>query len=335
MPPNAPNPGPSNHAPESTKNDTTSDAHSQRGESSKGSSEDETDIVDKLNELIQGRMGIKGPSQVQKPVIPDNELGHVPRQAAKGVTADNEKFPTAFEKFNKSLQSMAAHDEGSKFKDGINKGQFVAHRRLCHLAFSIKLEKLAEALSDLSFNDIDARWNESDDNGATFLFENTNTHPTASPPTDPVAIASYIASDALKIRDLGKIIADVCLERKSRLLLFFEWLMPIWITVIFLDSLGIRYKIIHEDMEIEDRLEAARAFEDSGSDVQILIMTYACVNMKLNLHRNCRTLVLMEPPRNHNIQLQAIAHLRELGQTQRPVVWKMDTKGTYDEIREF
>lgn len=85
-----------------------------------------------------------------------------------------------------------------------------------------------------------------------------------------------------------------------------QWVMSMWHTLAFLESTGMRWSVIHSVMTQEERSEIARAFNNPKTDIQVLVVTYTCARIGLNLHSRCHNIVLMESARNVNTELQAI-----------------------------
>jgi hypothetical protein len=64
-------------------------------------------------------------------------------------------------------------------------------------------------------------------------------------PTENVAVAFYLSSTSAKLQYLARIVTEVCVLKGKSLLVFFEWVMPLWETTAFLDSLGLCWRVIH------------------------------------------------------------------------------------------
>ncbi|KAK2762353.1 hypothetical protein FQN54_001363 [Arachnomyces sp. PD_36] len=70
--------------------------------------------------------------------------------------------------------------------------------------------------------------------------------------------------------------------------------------------LSYKLRIIHSDMKQNERAQMTREFNDSNSDVQMLLTSYAYVSTKLNLHEFCSYVMLMKSAKNYNSELQII-----------------------------
>ncbi|KAL2871418.1 uncharacterized protein BJX67DRAFT_342200 [Aspergillus lucknowensis] len=58
-----------------------------------------------------------------------------------------------------------------------------------------------------------------------------------------------------------------------------------------------------------------------GTSWQVLLTTYACGALGLNLHESCSRIALVETPLNTSTQLQAIGRAHHVGQRERQKVW--------------
>lgn len=128
----------------------------------------------------------------------------------------------------------------------------------------------------------------------SFFISHTKKDVALLPPTEKVGIAHYLARPCPKLQYLSKVLAEVCLLKKPRLLVFLEWVMPEWEVAAFMEALGLRWSMIHSEMTREERAETAKDFNNSDAEVDVLITTYTCASAGLNLHGCCHNVVLMD-----------------------------------------
>ncbi|KAK2759393.1 hypothetical protein FQN54_002871 [Arachnomyces sp. PD_36] len=109
--------------------------------------------------------------------------------------------------------------------------------------------------------------------------------------------------------------------------------MTMFNSIAFLNKLGYNVKIIHAGLKPEERADVARSFNDPDSKDQILVTSFACAVTGLNLHGACSDVVLLEPSKNYNTDLQAIMRVHRVGQKKEQKVWILFQDHTYDRIR--
>lgn len=63
-------------------------------------------------------------------------------------------------------------------------------------------------------------------------------------------------------------------------------------------------------------------------------LSYACGGVGLNLHRDCTTLILVEPAINVNTTVQAIGRLHRLGQKSKQQIFILSFKHSWDRYIE-
>lgn len=229
----------------------------------------------------------------------------------------------------------AQFSSGASHKSQGGRVDFRANRRLCHLSESVHLEDLAIATGKKNLSGDIRQWAAEEDKGVHFFISNTKKDKALLVPTEQISIAYYLASPSPKLSYMSKVVAEVCLLKKERLLVFLEWVMPMWKMIAFLNALGIRWLLIHSGMTHEERAEAARKFNDSRAEVDILVTTYACASQGLNLHHCCSNVVLFEPARNINTEIQAMNRIHRIGQTKKQKIWILFMQHTYDRYRQY
>lgn len=242
-----------------------------------------------------------------------------------------------------SLAGKGGGKEKAKLGDGLpaekqeeGRINFAAYRRLSHLGFSPKLERLALMSTSKGLAEEVRRWAAKwDDGGATFLFNKTKRDPAVLPPQDNMAMSYFLAWDSPRLQYLCHIIRKVVINDKRRLAAIARWPQSFWLVYLLLRSLGLVVDVIHAGMKPEERVAAVKKFNDSKSDSQIFLTTYSCGGIGLNLHHMCSDLVLLEPAVSVNITKQAFGRINRLGQAKEQQIWILFQQHSFNRSEEF
>src|SRR2546430_583764 len=210
-----------------------------------------------------------------------------------------------------------------------------ALRRLTHLAFSSKLERLVARTGTSNLSDDISKWAGKYDKGASFLVAQTKQDDGLLVPQDRLGIAYYTAHEGPKLRYLARILRDVVVGKEQKLLIFVEKPMPLWQTEVFLDNLGMDVEVIRSQMDQEARAMAINRFNDPSSGCQILLTTFSCAASGLNLHEACYNVVVLEAPLNISTLLQAIGRVHRLGQLFPQKIWVLFCEHTFNRYIEW
>ncbi|KAK2883375.1 hypothetical protein FQN49_000015 [Arthroderma sp. PD_2] len=81
--------------------------------------------------------------------------------------------------------------------------------------------------------------------------------------------------------------------------------------------------------------KGTRRFNDSTKQCDVLLTTYACGAVGLNLHKACHSVVLLEPALNINTTLQAIGRIHRLGQRFEQEVRIIFNRHSWDRYIEY
>lgn len=111
--------------------------------------------------------------------------------------------------------------------------------------------------------------------------------------------------------------------------------MALWISHIFVSSVGVRCIIIHAEMPMKEVAKAINEFNHTASNIKVLLITYDCVSTDLSLHKHCHHVVLMESAKDINTERQAIGCIHRRGQRKEQKVWRLFTNNTYDRSGDF
>lgn len=103
--------------------------------------------------------------------------------------------------------------------------------------------------------------------------------------------ALYLAGDAPKLRYLLAIMfyegvwkPDLApKECPPRFAVFYRWPLVMWMVHMFLDALGLRVATIESHHKAEERDAAKAYFTNPESDCQVLLTSYTCGALGLNL----------------------------------------------------
>ncbi|EFR05557.1 hypothetical protein MGYG_08572 [Nannizzia gypsea CBS 118893] len=176
------------------------------------------------------------------------------------------------------------------------------------------------------------RWqNQFGDVGASFYYANSTRETCAVPPASRAEMALYLARSAPKLCYLVKLLTQ---KKGKKCLVFLKSPMTLWLALLLLDLLEFKALVIHAGMDADEREQAARNFNDPAHDCQVLLTTYACGGVGLNLHGDCNTVILVEPALNVNTIIQAIGRLHRLGQQQEQEVFILFLQHSWDRFIE-
>jgi SNF2 family DNA or RNA helicase len=84
----------------------------------------------------------------------------------------------------------------------------------------------------------------------------------------------------------------------------------------FLAAIGVDFQVIRAGISLEARSAAIQQFTNPESTTTILLTTYNCGVLGLNMHANCSRIVLLEASQNYNSVFQTIGRIHRLGQTE-------------------
>jgi len=112
----------------------------------------------------------------------------------------------------------------------------------------------------------------------------------------------WYALHSSKLRYLGKILLKTTFdpEKVRQWIGLTRWPQILLIVEQWLMLLDIEVIVIRSNMTSTERIEAADRFNSKASTVKILLSTYQTYSTRLNLHPDCATMVLFNPPENGN-----------------------------------
>lgn len=149
----------------------------------------------------------------------------------------------------------------------------------------------------------------------------------------------YLLADCLRLRFLFHLLyQEGALELSrdaTRFLIFTNWPMTCWLVEMFLSGLGVDFVVINASMTAEHRSAMVEKFNDPDSTVRVLLTTFSCGSLGLNLHSQCSRVVLLETPLNHNATIQTLGRVHRLGQTRQQRAWILFQDHTIQRYVEY
>ncbi|PYH93872.1 hypothetical protein BO71DRAFT_326603 [Aspergillus ellipticus CBS 707.79] len=192
-------------------------------------------------------------------------------------------------------------------------------RRLCHIAFSPRLDSFISRIGHSPFADKIESLIQLEDRGFALFLAMTTKDPACMTESSRLPAVYYLACDCPKLRLLAKILQDAGVfsttGTRPRFVVFLQWPLIMWLTEMFIDALSLPYTVIRSSMSMKERVAAANYFTDPNSDCVVLLTEYNYVTPDLNLHKACSRAILLEPPLDMSVVLQAVGRLHCQGQT--------------------
>lgn len=213
-------------------------------------------------------------------------------------------------------------------------------RMLCHLSVSPKLDRfLRRSPSSVLSAEISRFTERGDDHGFGLFWSRTTEDPSASVPTNRVAMARYLAHQSPRLRYLFHILVQQgvfdSVGSHPRFLIFCHWPLTLWLVQMFLGTLPLDFVVIRAAMSNTLRSSAIARFNDPSSSTQVLVTTYNCGATGLNMHSQCSRIILMESALNHNSLFQTIGRIHRLGQREEQRAWVLFMDHTIQRYMEF
>ena len=213
-------------------------------------------------------------------------------------------------------------------------------RMLCHLSVSPKLDRfLRRSPSSVLSAEISRFTERGDDQGFGLFWSRTTEDPSASVPTNLIAVARYLAHQSPRLRYLLHILVQQGVfdsgSSQPRFLIFCHWPLTIWLVQMFLGTLPLDFVVVRAGMPNSLRSNAIARFNDPSSSTQVLVTTYNCGATGLNMHSQCSRIVLMESALNHNSLFQTIGRIHRLGQREEQRAWLLFMDHTIQRYMEF
>ena len=84
-------------------------------------------------------------------------------------------------------------------------------------------------------------------------------------------MAMYMSGLSVKLQWLAGKFHDICNVTKTKVILFYDWPMTLWNTIVFVMNLGFDVVDIRSAHTLADRDAAARSLNNSNSAAQILV----------------------------------------------------------------
>ena len=114
------------------------------------------------------------------------------------------------------------------------------------------------------------------------------------------------------LQDKGAL--DATKANPLHFIIFCRWPLSAWLVEMFIHMLSLNYITIQSNMSTDARSSATNYFNSLDNQCQILITTFSCGMLSLNLHNSCANTIMMESARNLNEGFQAIGQLHHLSQ---------------------
>ena len=210
-----------------------------------------------------------------------------------------------------------------------------AYRRLCHLAYSPSLEVFARSTGSKNLVEHVTKWHEHGDYGLTFFITRSKRDYAMNVPRTRAEAALYIARSSAKLRYLAKLLLSKVIAEKRRILIFAEWPMVSWHCEMFLQALQFNVLSLRSAHSEDEKTRIITKFNDPAAKVDILITTYRCCSVGVNLHAACHDVVMLQPAINANTVLQAIGRVHRLGQTHVQDIHILFSDHTFDRFVEM
>ncbi|KAJ5162548.1 Helicase C-terminal [Penicillium capsulatum] len=203
---------------------------------------------------------------------------------------------------------------------------WATYRQLCHLAVNPKLDLfLRRSASHVLSADISAFGDCGDDHGFGLFFARTIEDRATDLPTNRMAVARYLAHDCPRLRFLLHLLwtEGTLAEsgRRPRFLVYCNWPFTRWMVEMFLAALGVDFQVIRAGMSLEARSTAISQFTNPDSTTTVLVTTFNCGALGLNMHGNCSRIVLLEGSQNYNSVFQTVGRIHRLGQSEAQKAW--------------
>jgi SNF2 family DNA or RNA helicase len=225
--------------------------------------------------------------------------------------------------------------------DGDNQGSmnWSTYRQLCHLAVHPKLDKfLQRTTGNVLADDIRAFSDYGDDRGFGLFFQRTIEDLAADLPTNRMAVARYLAHDCPRLRFLLHLLWTEGTLRsvgpRPRFLVYCNWPFTRWLVEMFLSAIGLDFQVIRAGMSQEARSTAIAHFTNPDSTTAVLLTTFSCGAVGLNMHSHCSRIVLFEGSQNYNGVFQTIGRIHRLGQKHPQKAWVLFQDHTVQRLIE-
>ena len=135
----------------------------------------------------------------------------------------------------------AAGRQGTEGPTEVGRISMATHRRLCHATFNLGLETMFEnTRHGFRAADIDKWVHRDKDRGMTRYFDKTRHGPEYQTPRDRVTFGHYLTYWSPKLQYVCKYIAEKCLEKNERVLIFCQWPATLYMVDGVLTSYGIK-----------------------------------------------------------------------------------------------
>ena len=149
-----------------------------------------------------------------------------------------------------------------------------AVRRLYHSSFMPILDHLSTIRGEKDKVEHLERWLASPRHGLDVLLQSMADECPARPlfRNDPIQLIDTLAQHSVKLQVLATIIKYHCIDRKERLVVFTEWLVPCWVTELFLMLFGIEIAVIRSSTKNTLRGTLCDEFTDPNGKIQVCIL---------------------------------------------------------------
>jgi hypothetical protein len=209
-----------------------------------------------------------------------------------------------------------------------------------HLAVNPKLDVfLRRSTSHVLSADISAFGDCGDDHGFGLFFARTVEDRATDLPTNRMAVARYLAHDCPRLRFLLHLLWSEGTLAESgtrpRFLVYCNWPFTRWLVEMFLAALGVDFQVIRAGMSLEARSTSIELFTNPESTTTVLLTTFNCGALGLNMHANCSRIVLLEGSQNYNSVFQTVGRIHRLGQSEPQKAWILFQDHTIQRFMEY
>ncbi|KGO38096.1 Helicase, C-terminal [Penicillium expansum] len=217
---------------------------------------------------------------------------------------------------------------------------WATYRQLCHIAVYPKMDLfLRNSAHSVLAAEITSYGDWGDDCGFGLFFARTVQDRSVDLPTSRMAVARYLAYDCPRLRFLLHLLWTEGTLAESgnrpRFLVYCNWPCTRWLVEMFLAALGVDFVVIRAGMSLDARTTAIQRFTNLASTTTVLLTTYNCGALGLNMHAQCSRVVLMEAPQNYNSVFQTVGRIHRLGQTHPQKAWLLFQDHTIQRLMEY
>ena len=151
-------------------------------------------------------------------------------------------------KSKKSIKKVNFFNKLFSVRNKTSQMNMQALHHLTHLVFSSKLKHLVTCTDISNLSNNISKWVRKYNKRVFFLIAQTKQDDELLMSQNHLDIVYYTAHKSLKLRYLTRILHDIMIKKKQKLLIFIKKFMSLWQTEVFLDNLDMNMKVIYLQM---------------------------------------------------------------------------------------